>query len=80
MRGMGRATREEVLYETGPVQDHKQNHRLGDTAVGSSCQRTLKHTDGCSQSWPVVGLCCRWISRRRRREGPTVTLLMELGS
>lgn len=41
---------------------------------------TSKYTDGCSQSWLVAGLCCRWISRRWRREEQTATLTLELGS
>lgn len=48
--------------------------------VSADWLHTLKHTDGCSRSWLEVGLCCRWISRRRRREEQKVTLVWELGS
>lgn len=41
---------------------------------------TWKHTDGCIQSWPVVGLCCHWISRRRRCGEQKMTLVLELES
>lgn len=78
-----------VIYETNGLQNRtrqmeKKEHggeKINTTFVKiekNLC--TLRHTDGCSQSWLVAGLCHRWTSRRQRHEEQRTTLMWELGS